>query len=83
MSWGVALATPHPHGRALSVGEGADEQPLEDRSERVDQVGRCHGRERLDLDGIEVSPQSGGFYGGWITPDIVGPFKGEPGTRGW
>jgi uncharacterized protein (DUF427 family) len=30
-----------------------------------------------------VEPQPGGFYGGWITPDIVGPFKGEPGTSGW
>ncbi len=30
-----------------------------------------------------VIPQPGGFYGGWITSDIVGPFKGEPGTMGW
>ena len=30
-----------------------------------------------------VQPQPGGFYGGWITRDIVGPFKGEPGTMGW
>lgn len=30
-----------------------------------------------------VTPQSGDFYGGWITLDIVGPFKGEPGTWGW
>lgn len=35
------------------------------------------------VDGALVRPQLGGFYGGWITPDIVGPFKGEPGTRGW
>jgi uncharacterized protein (DUF427 family) len=28
-------------------------------------------------------PQPGGFYGGWITDDILGPFKGEPGTAGW
>jgi uncharacterized protein (DUF427 family) len=27
--------------------------------------------------------QAGDFYGGWITSDIVGPFKGEPGTWGW
>jgi uncharacterized protein (DUF427 family) len=33
--------------------------------------------------GDQVRPQPGGFYGGWITPDIVGPFKGEPGTQGW
>jgi uncharacterized protein (DUF427 family) len=30
-----------------------------------------------------VQSQSGDFYGGWITADIVGPFKGEPGTWGW
>lgn len=30
-----------------------------------------------------VTPQPGGFYGGWITPELVGPFKGEPGTGGW
>ncbi|SFV02128.1 Uncharacterized conserved protein, DUF427 family [Methylobacterium sp. 174MFSha1.1] len=30
-----------------------------------------------------VTPQPGGFYGGWITENIVGPFKGEPGTMGW
>ncbi|MCL7453612.1 MAG: hypothetical protein M8467_11265 [Anaerolineae bacterium] len=31
----------------------------------------------------KVQAQAGGFYGGWITKDIVGPFKGEPGTLGW
>ena len=30
-----------------------------------------------------VRPQPGGFYGGWITRDIVGPFKGEDGTQDW
>ena len=35
------------------------------------------------VDGEGVKPQPGGFYGGWITGDIVGPFKGEPGTQGW
>jgi uncharacterized protein (DUF427 family) len=30
-----------------------------------------------------VIPQEGDFYGGWITRNIEGPFKGEPGTRGW
>lgn len=30
-----------------------------------------------------VAPQAGAFYGGWITPDVVGPFKGEPGTGHW
>ncbi|MDF2581268.1 MAG: hypothetical protein K0S49_2847 [Microbacterium sp.] len=35
------------------------------------------------VDGVEVLPQPGRFYGGWITPEIVGPFKGEPGSLGW
>ncbi|MGI0493842.1 DUF427 domain-containing protein [Alkalinema pantanalense CENA528] len=35
------------------------------------------------VDGEKVTPQPGGFYGGWITQDIVGPFKGEPGSWGW
>ena len=35
------------------------------------------------VDGERVKPQPGGFYGGWITGDIVGPFKGEPGTQDW
>jgi uncharacterized protein (DUF427 family) len=35
------------------------------------------------VDGETVQPQPGGFYGGWITSDIVGPFKGVPGSWGW
>jgi uncharacterized protein (DUF427 family) len=35
------------------------------------------------VDGEQVTPQPGGFYGGWITSDVVGPFKGGPGSRGW
>jgi len=35
------------------------------------------------VDGEQAKPQAGDFYGGWITSDVVGPFKGEPGTRFW
>lgn len=35
------------------------------------------------VDDEKVIPQPGGFYGGWITADIVGPFKGGPGSGGW
>ena len=31
----------------------------------------------------QVAAQTGDFYGGWITPGIIGPFKGGPGTLGW
>lgn len=30
-----------------------------------------------------ATPQSGGFYGGWVTSRITGPIKGEPGSLGW
>jgi len=39
--------------------------------------------DRCRLDDEEVRAQDGDFYGGWITADIAGPFKGAPGTRGW
>ena len=39
--------------------------------------------DRCTVDGEVVVPQPGGFYGGWITADIVGPFKGVPGSAGW
>lgn len=42
-----------------------------------ERVGRCL------VDGEVVRPQEGDFYGGWITDDVVGPFKGGPGTFGW
>jgi len=35
------------------------------------------------VDDERVRPQPGGFYGGWITSDVVGPFKGIPGSWGW
>jgi hypothetical protein len=34
------------------------------------------------VDEERVTPQPGGFYGGWITSDVEGPFKGAPGTEG-
>jgi uncharacterized protein (DUF427 family) len=39
--------------------------------------------DRCLVDEEVVRPQEGDFYGGWITDDITGPFKGGPGTRGW
>jgi uncharacterized protein (DUF427 family) len=35
------------------------------------------------IDGELVRPQGGGFYGGWVTDRIAGPWKGDPGTGGW
>ncbi len=41
------------------------------------------GTDRCLVDGEVVVPQPGGFYGGWITSGVVGPFKGIPGSHGW
>ena len=35
------------------------------------------------VDDERVQAQEGGFYGGWITSDLIGPFKGAPETAGW
>lgn len=35
------------------------------------------------VDEVIAIPQPGSFYGGWITPDVVGPFKGVPGSSFW
>lgn len=39
--------------------------------------------DRCLVGGERVKPQPGEFARGWITSDVVGPFKGEPGTRNW
>jgi uncharacterized protein (DUF427 family) len=39
--------------------------------------------DRCSVDGETVVAQPGGFYGGWITSRVVGPFKGGPGSMGW
>lgn len=39
--------------------------------------------DRCTVNGEEAIPQPGGFYGGWITSWIVGPFKGIPGSLAW
>jgi uncharacterized protein (DUF427 family) len=39
--------------------------------------------DRVTVDEENVVPQEGGFYGGWITSRVTGPFKGGPGSRGW
>jgi uncharacterized protein (DUF427 family) len=50
----------------------------------VDMIAVYPGRmDSVEVEGERVLPQAGGFYGGWITSRVVGPFKGEPGTMGW
>jgi uncharacterized protein (DUF427 family) len=43
----------------------------------------CDPMDTCLVDGVRATPQPGGFYGGWITPWIVGRIKGAPGTNHW
>lgn len=43
----------------------------------------CGAMDACFVDGEQVQAQPGGFYGGWVTSSVVGPFKGIPGSHGW
>ena len=58
--------------------------PTPDFAEIVDHLAfYCAPMDECLVDGKVARPQPGGFYGGWVTDDVVGPFKGEPGSWGW
>ena len=48
-----------------------------------DHVGFYPGRVACFVNAVRVAAQPGAFYAGWVTPEIVGPWKGEGGTEGW
>jgi uncharacterized protein (DUF427 family) len=57
--------------------------PLDGAETLADCVAFYASKLECRVDGALVMPQPGGFYGGWITPELVGPFKGDPGSNGW
>jgi len=58
-------------------------QPLAGAEALADRVAfYLHGLQG-SIDGAPLRPQPGGFYGGWITPELVGPFKGGPDSADW
>lgn len=59
------------------------DDPLPGFEALVDHIGFYPGRAACFVDGVRVAAQPGGFYAGWITPEIVGPWKGDGGTEGW
>ena len=60
------------------------ERPMPGYEELAGRIAFYAGRvDAATVDGEPVRPQPGGFYGGWVTHDVVGPFKGERGTEGW
>ncbi|MDB5966913.1 MAG: hypothetical protein JWQ72_3413 [Polaromonas sp.] len=70
-------------GRRLRNVAWSYPRPLEGAEALADCVAFYPAGLECSVDGAPVTPQPGGFYGGWITPELVGPFKGEAGTQGW
>jgi len=59
-------------------------EPRDDFATLRDHIAFYAGRVDACFLGDErVRPQGGRFYGGWVTDEIEGPYKGEPGTEGW
>jgi uncharacterized protein (DUF427 family) len=58
-------------------------QPLAGAEALADRVAFYPALLQCTVGGALVRAQPGGFYGGWITPELVGPFKGAPGSEGW
>ena len=74
----------HGGGRTVPAGAWAYPAPSSPYEALCDHVSFYPGRmDECLLDDEVVQAQEGGFYGGWITADIAGPFKGAPGTWGW
>ncbi len=71
-------------GRRMARAAWSYAKPTSAFAAIADAVAFYPGRmDRCTVDGEDVQAQEGDFYGGWITSDIVGPFKGGTGTVGW
>jgi uncharacterized protein (DUF427 family) len=75
--WGLAS---DPQGTAVGW---SYPEPTPAFQDIKDYIAFFPGRVDCFVDGEQVRPQDGGFYGGWITRNIAGPFKGAPGTGHW
>lgn len=71
-------------GRVVPHGAWGYAHPPAEYAALADTVAFYAGRmDACFVDDERVTPQAGEFYGGWITSDVVGPFKGEPGSSWW
>lgn len=70
-------------GNKLSMAAWSYENPNPPFDDIAGYVSFYPGKVKCFVNDTEVEPQPGKFYGGWITPEIKGPVKGEPGTGGW
>jgi uncharacterized protein (DUF427 family) len=70
-------------GRIDERGAWSYEEPFDEFAAIRGYVSFYPARFSCFVDDEEVRPQAGGFYGGWVTSDLAGPFKGEAGSAGW
>ena len=78
------MSTPRPVASAQTGSPGSTRSPSEGFEQLRDHLAFYPRRvDAAYLDDEEVTPQPGAYYGGWITEEIEGPFKGEPGSEGW
>jgi hypothetical protein len=62
---------------------GAIRSPWKGAETLAECIAFCAPDLECSVGGANVLAQPGGFYGGWITPELTVPFKGEPGSGGW
>ena len=74
--WGLAAGGATPIGWSYSA-------PTPAFADIRDWLCFYPGRIECFIEGERVRPQEGGFYGGWVTDNIVGPWKGGPDTSHW
>lgn len=70
-------------GRLLEAVGWSYEHPHAEYAELAGFLSFYPGRVECFIDDERVRPQPGEFYGGWVTSEIVGPIKGEPGSASW
>jgi uncharacterized protein (DUF427 family) len=74
----------HGGGRTASVAAWYYPAPTTSFAALADHVALYAGlMDACFVGGERVTPQPGGFYGGWITSSVTGPFKGVAGSTGW
>jgi uncharacterized protein (DUF427 family) len=81
--WTLADPASLAGGRALAKVAWSYPRPLAGAERIADCVAFYPSALDCRVGGARVTAQPGGFYGGWITPELVGPFKGDPGSSGW
>ena len=78
MSWDAVVPGHRVESAAWSVPD-----PFPEFAALRDHFAFYPARVECFVDAVRVEAQAGGYYGGWITPEVVGPFKGDVSSEDW